>query len=1035
MPNERQLINKSIYNELTSLNKEQVKLAAEQIDVRASEGVMQEEARALPQFFKPAVGIYARLLAKHPTFASSTTAKAAEDEAIKEIIAAIKQRLANSKDRLNHDKLVGLEAAQEAIDKPSKRYRREYQSHGHSAWDDIGRLHSALRLLLNDATINPASTWKTPYFNGSSSYKGKTYRHYLALIWKGATEDNIEAPINFSGIPSEQLKEGAIEQIITALAQCRREHNYDGSTPDWEQTKKPSDAQRCDMGLRGDLFGQMLIHNEHYMQTRTKLNIELIEPLIKDLLFAEFTQLAIEAKEKIIHYLENKAIILVDPEAEEVEALNKFIRDTKLIALEKLLAKIASSENPALAKIHSFLTKIKEKAGRGDVDAIRGLSQIMTDLDRWVKLEAESLLMTERTNSASMDYIRRFANEGISQVFHSQLKAALEGDIEARSQMLSQRDELVNKLEALQYRLDNLLIQTIVFPQASLSSLKKGEYRQLITHYEGKILALETQIKSMIAAYLEQQGIVLAQQFPLLADTGVASTIELRKKSFIEQQKQVLVDLEKMKTKLARLQLLINNDSVDAANLRPHAQMLLAAYPDEQKYSPDFYAAYLWNLLLEKTPSEHYIIENSDHKEFSHTLDLLFGNATAGIPGLETVQQHLIMYAFNVQRKKHIEQGKKELSIVNRWKLVEEYLAKKGIRLGEADKVPNDHLITAYETAYQASKLPSKIWLTIVERSGQQKALEDMLKIPNEEARALKRKESRYAEQMLAAATHLPLSLYGEVDAEKQEAALTTWKAVAQSIFVNYPRTSRQHIDALINFLVQTLMVQLEIKQFAKEDKEVLEQIVKKYMGIENFSGFPLPFTPSPPTTENQIACLAQHLTLMLTTLSPAAIKTSFEQGIIRLMAREKASSIVTGSDKYLIRLSNFEPYKLVITTKEANTYISSAAKQTVNVAGQSYSISTYPDSALHTAAEPHIKHKKAIVPDLTLEQMTSVVFQRQQAEIYQSIYSDVNFYERDNTRLEAPLTHGLFRPAPPIGLRRAIAKVDSHLRADIRPG
>ena len=175
MPSERQKINKALYDELTRLNQERIVLAAEQIDVRASEAVMQEEARALPVFFKQGDGIYARLLAKHPSFASHLTAQQAENTAITEIIEEIKKRLAAAKDRLNHDQVVGAEAAQQAVNNPNKRYRREYQNNHHSAWDDVGRYHSALRLLLDDSTLDPHSTWKTRYFNGVSAYKNHSY--------------------------------------------------------------------------------------------------------------------------------------------------------------------------------------------------------------------------------------------------------------------------------------------------------------------------------------------------------------------------------------------------------------------------------------------------------------------------------------------------------------------------------------------------------------------------------------------------------------------------------------------------------------------------------------------------------------------------------------------------------------------------------------------------------------------------------------------------------------------------------------------
>ncbi len=496
---------------------------------------------------------------------------------------------------------------------------------------------------------------------------------------------------------------------------------------------------------------------------------------------------------------------------------------------------------------------------------------------------------------------------------------------------------------------------------------------------------------------------------------------------FVQQQGQALSDLEQMKAKLARLKLLITNENINEDNVRPHLKTMINEYPHDKKRSPDLYSAYLWNVLLEKTPSEHYIIEAADNNELSRTLDLIFGDATKGIRGLDAVQQHLVMYAFNTQRKQLISSGRAELSIVARWKLVEDYLDAKGIKLGAGNNVPNTHLVTIYETAYLASKLPSRAWRTIIEHSTKQKELENTAGI-TDETRAAARQQLRYAEQMMGAATHLSLSLYGaEVDTEKQKAALAVWKGIAQSIFANYPQAANQHVDALINFVTQTLMVQLGINQLAKEDRVVLEQIVRQYMGIQNYAGFPLPFTANPATVENRIACLADHLVLMISTLSPPAIKTSFGQGIIRLMSRDQANSTVTNNNKYVIRLSNKEPDKLVVTTSAGNNYITSASKQTVHVADKDYAISTYPEDALKTAADPHVTNKVAIVPNVTLEQMTSVVFQREQAEQYREAYVSVNYYSMND---HAALGQGFFRsvPARNPGLREAIQNVEEEI-------
>lgn len=298
----RQQLLKAIYDDLLAQNRPVLDLV-EEVDPRIAEGVMFAERRATPAFFEQG-GIYQRLLETHPSFAVPATAKTAEDEAIQELILEIQRRLAVAIDRLTGAP-VGIEAATDAVLYPHKRWRREYQqSPTQITFDEIGLLHSALRLILNDNTHHPHSHWKTSYFDGRSSHNDHTYRHYLALIWKGATEDEIEAPLTHIGMHSRELREMGVAQFIAVLAQCRREHNYDRSNPDWDQTRAPQDAQRCDIGLRGDLYGQMLLHNDRYMQTRTTLNVELLEAMIRDIIFDLFSGLEDDIKIKIVSYLD-----------------------------------------------------------------------------------------------------------------------------------------------------------------------------------------------------------------------------------------------------------------------------------------------------------------------------------------------------------------------------------------------------------------------------------------------------------------------------------------------------------------------------------------------------------------------------------------------------------------------------------------------------------------------------------------------------------------------------------------------------------
>lgn len=984
-PTARQLIIRALYHELKKFHTPPTPQATPQVNAFASEGVMAEEKRAVPVFFRPGDGIYARLLKRYPEFNPDfPAAKAAEDQAIADMISEITRRLAQAKDRLNEDKVVGQQAAQEAAGNPKKRYRREYRirvkDQDSSCFDDIGRCHSALRIILNDDTLysgTPAAPYPftTRYFDGNNNYylagshgaQNTTYRHFLALIWKGITENGIKAPINFTENSSKELREMAIEQFISVMAQCRREHNFDARHPDWDQTEKPQDAQRCDTGLRGDLFGQLLIYNEYYMQTRDDLNVEQLESLIKDMIFEEFIALKdLDLQEKIIRYLDDKAA-LVDSDKEATDALDAFIRTTKIAVYQNLIAKLQStSPNPHLYKLHAFLRTIDQKAAGGNAGAIEAQVNIRENLDRWVNLEVESLKLMG-SNLASMDFISPFATYGLAQILKTHLTAVLTGKDKTQEQevqLTTRIDKVINQVLALQYRVDVIIINADVFTDVSFSA-KQQQYLQFVKFYVDKVATIE----KLILEACEQSQQEMAQQFSFFGDPEVARTVEQERQKF---QQRILNRLAPVKAQLTNLNQNLSINNLDA--VRPYLKVIITAYPDpiERRYSPDFYADYLWRLLLEESHYHNYLINDVNNTVFRRTLDLIFGNESTGVKGLQRAQQTLVMYAFNARlllEKNTSPDNNAKNNITHRWGLVEAYLQEKQISLQAPWVTPGENLISLTETRYKASKISFNTWRNVITHSGQQTALENATQECQtaETKTEYLRQQVYYPAIIMDRAASSPLTLYDVKDPTRQNQGLVLWKAIALSMFTHIPKRNNQHVTDLVNFVTQSIMIQLSINTFSREDQTVLKQIVEQYMGIKAYVDFPLPFQPAPGTsTEQRIDSLAKHLVLLITTLNSKAVKACFESGMLRLMSYTESTAIINKDkhkDKYILRLSNSRPNVLILTTRNASGEviyedIVSEAQQEIKLENSSYKVSTFPNDTLATAVFPHIDLK-----------------------------------------------------------------------------
>ncbi len=991
---------KTLYNNL-SIGSPNI-LAADEIDSASSEGVMDEEKRALPAFFKPG-GTYDLLLDKHPQFANAATAKEAENKAFNGIIDAIVKRLAKAKDRLSGGNTVGMEKALKAVQSAKHRQRREFPSETKTKreFDDIGRCHSALRLLLNDDTQHPHSHWQTEYFNPQTTFEydhrtGKnSYLRLLTLIFRGLTENDIDAPITANGLSKEQLIEAGIEQLISALAQCRREHNFDGSLPDYNQSRKPSDAQRCDMGFRGDLFGQLLIYNERYMQTRSKLDVALIENLIKEEIFLSFQALEQQQKNNIIKYIGDKFILQIDPEENSAgaQAIQKFIsRITKRGVIYDAVINRIQQANPGdtLFNISQHLTNLMQKAQNGDPTAIQASSTLIATIDQFIQLEANSLLGTGSAY-ATMDYLSKFGHDTLLQLHKKNLQTSFTNHADKREYTATQHGIVVKGLAALKYCIGNDLMRQQTFPSCQLTQERIRIYQRIIMQYELRISNIESVIKYVIENSAQgghDKTQALAGEFAFMNDPMVKSSIAHAGTEFVQhhqrevKQQQDVTSLQSLKASLAQLK-----TELEAEN-----------NPDMFS-TPVHIAKQLWDLLMKKTSSNNYFISSYEDDDpdqaLSDFFDYLCGNPSRGILGVTEMDRNIVIYAFNAEYKRRQEEGPRYSNIQIRrtdiyQTVLNHLLIYTDIPIDAICYKPSTLYVNLIEECYKAATIPAEMLKKTFQASGKVAILEDaIINEYRDESLAAIKESHFYYQRMIRAAASLDIRApnTNEEKAGQPSENLATWSALAESIFIHSGNTEHHKVEALTNFVVLTVMHNLTTIKFSFADRAVLERIVKVYMGAQeyNTSCFPLSFyLPIDNRQENtaaSISQLAQHLSVMLRTLY--TVRVGFTEGQVRLLSRSSAFQIVVEHQpSRILRVSNSEPNELAVSYAKSDNDIG-----VIYLEQKQYSGTNLTNATSHIPDDIR-NNCPPIIPDMSLEKISDIDSQNRHDSNYNAFSS-----------------------------------------------
>jgi len=896
-------------------------------------------------------------------------------------------------------------------------------------FDDIGRYHTALRALLRDGNLRRHESQyldgiqhydHTLYINTGTGQILRTirlsYRRLLAYIWLGASEEDIEPPTYFEDINRPHLLSMSKETVVTEIAQNRREHNFDSF--DRNICLSSIDHQTCVIGLRGRMFGRMLICNDRYMMTNTESNfhLNLLIPAIREFIFESFAQLPAEKKGEILNYLEAKIVFLDTPDDASQIEMTTFIAHIKNNCKCRLFDQFRTKAH--FRHIRDSITHIQHNSPSN----FERLNELIQQL---INLEADSL-NGNSDNPIDRELMQKITNAALITVFKQRLKNTGE---------FTTVIELVTRLYK---RLMNftMLVHGEVLRQKMFKYEKTDLDTAIMNALSCDVDSHKTmcqELEIILTDHLPLQSTNTSAQEALKADFLSANQLSSRSlnETAVETLSEIRAEIERYKHAFAQLQEQINStDLLEAAfSLRPDIFAIFRNSHNLQ--SPIIYARYVWELLKEKTVAGHYFINDNEayQDEVDCILAYIFGDESQGLTGLVQTERTTFLYAFNALRLSQPESEKSQ------WLVMEKKLQNRyGIELGRGYHVPSDNVVTLAEVIYHNQLVISDTdgWQAILRDSTVYDPLSHLslspqeVTIPEEKPMQYCYAEGGFSDsreetcstlslspfRLLQLASELPLfAIIPETSsptyiAQVQETAVNLWKQVAQSLYENLPDDKK--VNALINFVVQTIMSNLKIIKFAKEDRNVIERLVKIYLGEEERHPlFPLPFLLKRETRATivrlplaqRINNIAKHLSIMLTTLNSPVIKNSFEQGIVRLMSRNDAQSIACNKRCYVLRLSNLYPSDLTLTyynvarMENKNIYFN---KTTTEIAylvdGKLYWCHMPSNHELSAFVLSHcpLDHYSSLNPELTLTEIETSEFRSEQESGYKNAYSSV---------------------------------------------
>ncbi len=990
----------TLYDQLSKGNPELVEL---DIDVSHSESAMRAANVAVPKFFKEG-GMLGKLLERYPAFAGDeATAMAAEEEAILSLVETIRTFLAESRDRLT-DANVGEEAARNAVNDLASRRRHEYmhlnQHTGTEAhtFDDVGRYHTALRAILADATLGGFYTKQ--YFSRQAKhgyrYPGKdfiTFRRILALSWLGAKEADIEPPLYDAGMPQADLSRFSMEEFISVVAQIRREHNFDMPT---NGCAGEIDRQTCPSGLLGRICSGLLRHNERYVDSYRDLNVSIFQSRIRDFMVEAFEHLDDRAKSLIVSYIDDKSVMMLEASDEAKAAMQTFINGLKADLLEALMKELnQAADNTPLGRIKVFYHHLKSEA-RVNEEAQLAVDLIDVSLQQLIEVEADSLTLDIDNNLASMDFLRRFVQSGVSCQHQFDILSALKSvDVEA----LARFQIIYTKAQSLQYLVDSHFMRQYLFDGQEWPAHVKANYLERIRRYMALCDEAMTALGSMDIDGRESHGRLVAQ-IGMMGDKEINTSVKVAGASFADNKKRQAYQLiSDLKVQLLKLECHCERETLDRDCLRTSIQSVLSADGDYR--SAREYANYIVTLLLEKTDVGEYINDSEHARELTKVLDLIFARESS----LTQEKKEQICDALNQALADKVSFERQDESVYEQIEMLEKYMADYDYSLATFDYKNLNMTDITYSLAHISSEqsgpsmvdpgflidfeadLNSSIALMCEQTQAPEDARRLELLMTVKESLVRGDSSAQKLTHFINAIAILPIgAAHGHIGGHCRQ----VWQRSIQHIFSQASLPVEKRLDVIAKTVALTLMYNLGIEKFRFEDYQTLKDICSVYLTGKPDSIKPVMY-PIGSEQSAKVMSLVSHLSLMITTLSPPAIKASFSEGIVRLMQRGKAYNRLS-PNTYIIRLSNTEANRLVITSKgnqarannlahRDNIFLRSGTKNRYNVDGTRFTFIDYAVGELSAVVSSKMSGKVAYDADVTVRALdTTAHFDAQRA-------------------------------------------------------
>ncbi len=764
---------------------------------------------------------------------------------------------------------------------------------------------------------NTAGYYRNFYFNGAENFSYQGMSvTYLELL--GYLWKAASDPhMEPSEIGKNFTPELLVETSIENFLSVLAEIRRAHNYDDDDLLKSPFDHQSCPIGVRGRIIARMGIYNKI---TGSSLSLEAIYSEIQKNIIEQLENLPVVDLKPVIEYLDNKMMLLdMEPDSLPYQGMSVWIAG--LAGLKKRIVDDISKIILETDRTEYYL--LREKLTKGNSADQNKLmqSQFYEIVARMFDLQVGSL-SGDNQFPVENEFMIKILRCGIKKISEQAVVLGLEG-------MQSQLRSCYKMVKTAKDMWDNEQLRQRLCPAYAATEIAQFKVDRFAV-VVGGYLQIYDEIRAHIKTVLDSQQAAIRTEIATAAVLMDEKTQEHISANILWHD----TDLQSKEAAIANIRnqmLLCTQTSFQADNLSFVVDLAVPI--------PCLLARRIFELVLaehEQRGYEYHSVQERD--EIDRYLDLIFGNRSLNIVPMPVHQRDRVLFELNRLFATAKDQSKL------RWGFLDEKIKK------YSAPTDSNHAVSLVAPRYFYDREAFTLF----------------------EARvSLLNRNERIG---LDSYPDTKLSLICAPESKSGDDQPQAWEVAANTVY------AAAGIEGLHDFVLQTIINNLQIHQMHRKDSDIIKAICNRYLNeVSNYSQ-PLPFTTEAQSTKEALTRIGihnirKHLSILLTTLNHPEIKRRFVRGDCRLMSSEEALyslSMDYLSYPHLLRISNSDPQEVILQTCNQCFYLLREKRNPDEQKSDKYRL-------VITEEVPHyqIDGEKYAIFDMTAGEMNAFIAQR----------------------------------------------------------